>query len=446
MAQVTRRKLLKLSGAGAVAAKAGGIAAILATGRAPAYAQATTVHWIRWNDFVPASDTLLRRELLPECEKATGIKVNLETVNGNDLQPRITSAIQSGAGPDLFMLFNNHPHLYAASAVDLSDIAEDIGKTQGGWYKVSQGNCNDGKKWLSMPFCIVGAMNAYRKSWYDEVGHTKYPETWDEYRDAGKKLKAKGHPLGQALGHSFGDPPTFAYPLMWSFGGNEVDESGKVTINSKETIESVKFMTAMWKEAFDEGGLAWDDSSNNRAFLSGTISSTLNGASIYIESTRKPDQYKTEKGAALHTDILHAPLPKGPAGPVRDAHLRVAPDAELLEEPEGGEGLPALAAHAGELREVVQLAEGLRHRPDGRVGEEQDVGGEPRHAAVQGRRQARRAARPQGAAQPEGRRGAVEIRRHRHVRQGDPGRHRRGGGRLGRERAEEGLRLSLTPA
>jgi multiple sugar transport system substrate-binding protein len=48
---------------------------------------------------------------------------------------------------------------------------------------------------------------------------------------------------------------------MWSFGGNEVDESGKVTINSKETIESVKFMTAMWKEAFDEGGLAWDDSS-----------------------------------------------------------------------------------------------------------------------------------------------------------------------------------------
>ncbi|MFL4989216.1 MAG: ABC transporter substrate-binding protein, partial [Microvirga sp.] len=266
MAQVTRRKLLKLSGAGAVAAKTGGIAAILATGRAPAYAQTPTVHWIRWNDFVPASDQLLRRELLPECEKAIGVKVNLETVNGNDLQPRITSAIQSGAGPDLFMLFNNHPHLYAASAVDLSDVAEDVGKTQGGWYKVSSGNCSDGKKWLSMPFCIVGAMNAYRKSWFEEVGYSKYPETWDEFRDAGKKLKAKGHPIGQALGHSFGDPPTFAYPLMWSYGGAEVDESGKVVINSKETIESVKYMVALWKEACDEGGLAWDDSSNNRAF------------------------------------------------------------------------------------------------------------------------------------------------------------------------------------
>jgi multiple sugar transport system substrate-binding protein len=314
MARITRRKLLKLSGAGAVAANTGGLAGILASGRAPAYAQATIVHWLRWNDFVPASDQLLRRELLPEAEKAIGVKVNFETVNGNDLQPRITSAIQSGAGPDLIMLFNNHPHLYAASAVDLSDVAEDVGKNQGGWYKVSQGNCNDGRKWLSMPFAIIGAMNAYRKSWFEEVGYSKYPETWDQYRDAGKKLKAKGHPFGQALGHSFGDPPTFAYPLMWSFGGSEVDESGKVSINSKETIESVKFMTAMWKDAFDEGGLAWDDSSNNRAFLSGTISTTLNGASIYIESLRKADQYKTEKGAQLKTDILHAPLPKGPAG------------------------------------------------------------------------------------------------------------------------------------
>ena len=41
---------------------------------------------------------------------------------------------------------------------------------------------------------------------------------------------------------------------------------------------------------------------------------TLNGASIYIELLRNPDRYISEKGAQLKTDILHAPLPKGPAG------------------------------------------------------------------------------------------------------------------------------------
>src|SRR5262245_6709089 len=189
MARISRRKFLKVSGSGAVAAKAGGITGILAAGRAPAHAQGTTVQWLRWNDFVPASDQLLRQSLLPEAEKALGFKVSLETVNGNDLQPRITAGIQSGAGADLIMLFNNHPHLYAASAVDLSDVAEKVASAQGGFYDISKGNANDGKKWLSMPFCIVGAMIAYRKSWFEEVGYNKFPETWEQYRDAGKKLK-----------------------------------------------------------------------------------------------------------------------------------------------------------------------------------------------------------------------------------------------------------------
>jgi multiple sugar transport system substrate-binding protein len=315
MARVTRRKLLKLSGAGALAAKTGGMAGILATGTAPAYAQATTVHWLRWNDFVPASDQLLRKEMLPEAEKALGIKITFETVNANDLQPRITSAIQSGTGPDLIMLNNNHPQLYSASCVDLTELVEAIGKAEGGHYPLVKANSADGNKWISMPWAIIGGMIAYRKSWFEDVGAATFPETWEVYRQVGAKLKAKGRPIGQTLGHTFGDAPTFSYPFLWSWGGKEVEADGKtVVINTKETIESVRFMTAFWKEAHDEGGLAWDDTNNNRAFLSQTICATLNGASIYIEALRNPDKYITEKGAQLKTDILHAPLPRGPAG------------------------------------------------------------------------------------------------------------------------------------
>src|SRR5213075_1586292 len=113
----------------------------------------------------------------------------------------------------------------------------------------------------------------------------------------------------------FGDAPAFTYPYLWSWGGKEVEADGKtVVLNSPATVESVKFMVAFWKDAHDEGGLAWDDSNNNRAFLSGTCSATLNGASIYIEALRKPDTYKTEAGGQLKDDILHAALPKGPGG------------------------------------------------------------------------------------------------------------------------------------
>ena len=60
MTKLHRRRLLQLSGAGAAAAATGGLAGILASGRAPAFGQALTVHWVRWSDFVPASDVFLK--------------------------------------------------------------------------------------------------------------------------------------------------------------------------------------------------------------------------------------------------------------------------------------------------------------------------------------------------------------------------------------------------
>src|SRR5205823_5760284 len=102
------------------AAGGGGLATILATGRAPAYAQGTAVHWLRWADFVPASDQLLKGKITQECQKATGIKLTVETINANDLQARITSSIQSGTGPDIIMALGSWPQLYAESVADVA--------------------------------------------------------------------------------------------------------------------------------------------------------------------------------------------------------------------------------------------------------------------------------------------------------------------------------------
>jgi multiple sugar transport system substrate-binding protein len=197
MARIDRRRLLKLSGAGAVAASTGGIAGILTSGRAPAYGQATSIHWLRWSDFVPASDQLLRNKIVPQCEKDIGIKLTLETVNANDIQARVTSAVQSGSGPDIIMVVNNWPRLYEASVADVSDVAEEIGRAQGGYYDIATQIDNVGGKWIGVPWAIGGGLLTNRKSWFAEIGYSegKFPGTWEEYRAAGKKLKAGGRPL-----------------------------------------------------------------------------------------------------------------------------------------------------------------------------------------------------------------------------------------------------------
>ncbi len=317
MQHTSRRRFLRLSGAGAAAASTGGLAGILASGRAPAYAQGTTLHWLKFVDFVPVSDQVLRGKISAECKKALGITLEVETINGDGVQARISSAIQSQTGPDILMAVNNWAQLYADSAVDVSDIAEAIGKAQGGYYDTAHDVANDGKKWIAVPFTILGVMPVNRTSWFSEIGRgpDKFPQTWDEYRAAGKLLKPKQRPLGQTLAHAFGDGPAFWYPYLWSWGGKEVEADGKtVVLNSKETVESVKFAVPFWKECYDEGGLSWDDAGNNRAFLSNTISSTNNGASIYLLAKSKPDSYQTENGKPIKDDVFHAPLPAGPGG------------------------------------------------------------------------------------------------------------------------------------
>jgi multiple sugar transport system substrate-binding protein len=316
MPRINRRKLLQLSGASTMAAGSG-LAGILASGRAPAYAQGTALHWLKFVDFVPVSDQLLKGRLKEECQKALGISLTVETINGDGVQARITSAIQAKTGPDIMMAVNNWAQLYAASVADVSDIAEEVGKAQGGYFETAHAVANDGKKWIAMPFTILGVLYVNRTSWFAEEGITpeKFPTTWEDYRAAGKKLKAKNRPLGQTLAHAFGDGPAFWYPYLWSWGGKEVEADGKtVVLNSKETVESVKFATGFWKDAFDEGGMSWDDAGNNRAFLSNTISSTSNGASIYLLARSKPDNYMSETGKPLKDDCFHAPLPRGPAG------------------------------------------------------------------------------------------------------------------------------------
>ena len=316
MRHIHRRRLLQLAGAGTLAA-GGGMTGILASGRAPAFAQGTALHWLKFVDFVPVSDQLLKGKIKDDCKKALGIDLTIETINGDGVQARITSAIQSGNGPDIMMAASNWAQLYADSLVDMSDLAEARGKAEGGYFETAKAVANDGKRWIAMPFTILGVLFANRTSWFADVGISpdKFPATWDEYRAVGKQMKAKNRPYGQTLAHAFGDGPAFWYPYLWSWGGNEVEADGKtVALDSQATIESVKFAVAFWKECFDEGALSWDDAGNNRAFLANTISSTSNGASIYLLAKAKADTYMTEKDKPLKDDIFHSPLPKGPAG------------------------------------------------------------------------------------------------------------------------------------
>jgi multiple sugar transport system substrate-binding protein len=204
-----------------------------------------------------------------------------------------------------------------------------------------------------MPHTVIPNQLVNRTSWFADIGVTadNFPQRWDAYRDIGKKLKDKNRPYGQTLAHTFGDAPNFWYPYPWAWGGKEVEADGKtVALNTKETLESVKYAVEFWKDCYDGGGgTSWDGAGNNRAFLASTISSTQNGASIYLLARAKADTYLTETGKPIKDGTCHAPLPRGPAGHFSFSRAVLEHHPRLFKEPEGREGLPALVSLEGDL-------------------------------------------------------------------------------------------------
>ena len=283
---------------------------------APAAPRGTSLSMLQWSHFVPEGDQYFDK-WAAEWGKKNNVEVKIEHINANDIPARLAAHVQSKAGPDIIQYLFNWAWLYPDAMVDVSDVADKLGKDLGGWYKDIESYARPGGVWKAIPFSFYGQVINYRADWFKEA-NIAIPKTMDDVIDMAKKLKAAGHPFGQALGHSFSDPRVWWYPWLWSFGGKEVLEDGKtVALDSPETLEAVTKAVELF-QSMVPGTLSWDDNSNNRAFLAGQIGATTNAASIYFTSKRERAQReadkKTNPAIAAPADIEHTVLPAGKAG------------------------------------------------------------------------------------------------------------------------------------
>ena len=179
-------------------------------------------------------------------------------------------------GADVAVGVEFDTYLYAARLEDVTDLANEIGQTYGGWYDVAKAACMVGGRWKSL--CIGQAPAAwnYRVDHFAAAGINAFPDTFDDLLTAAKTLHARGTPIGMTLGHASGDGRSTNYPVLWGFGGQEFAEDGRtVTLDSPQTLRAVEWYAEIYKY-FIPGTTAWLDADNNQAFLASKISATVN--------------------------------------------------------------------------------------------------------------------------------------------------------------------------
>src|SRR5262249_517999 len=189
----------------------------------PEEAKPSAITFVRDSLYVKNFDEHFTKVMIPAYQKATGIKIDYQIqAAGGSAVPQLVSMVENKTGADLAWV--QQEWLYRDALVDVSDIAEAVGKEQGGWYHDINSLSRDNGKWKSVPQANIGQCMVYRKDWFDEAGIKKFPETWDEFLEAGIKLKAKGHPYGMSMGHGFADNYSWLYPLLWSYGVTVMDK------------------------------------------------------------------------------------------------------------------------------------------------------------------------------------------------------------------------------
>lgn len=306
----SRRKIL-LAGAGAVAAPSIISSAALSQGAGKFTPEkGATLRVLRPTKFVDPDEAIFR-ENTEAFAKATGVQVRVDFAGWEDLRPQTAVSANTGAGPDVVVGWTDDPHIYADKLVDMTDLAGYLGDTYGGWYPLAEryGKKHGTNQWICIPMGGSGGPAVYRQSWVKEAGFDGVPKDLDGFLKLAQALKKINHPSGFALGNAVGDGNSFCNWLVWSHGGFMVDEAGKVSINSKETIAALKYGRELY-QTFIPGTLSWNDTSNNKALTAGEIGLTQNGVSLYFSIKNSKDADTAKIGA----DLNHARMPIGPVG------------------------------------------------------------------------------------------------------------------------------------
>ena len=319
MSRISRRNVMKQCAALAVSSA---LVPFDLLGWAKAWAQAAPwkpeagaqLSMLRWKYFVQSEDDAFIA-LLDAFTKATGVKVAVSRELYEDVQPKASVAANTGTGPDLFWGLYSLPHLFPQKCLDVSDVATYLGGKYGGWtdsaviYGKGTGNI-----WIDIPICYTGILLNYRTSSLTKAGMSKFPVTTAEFLEYAKATKRNNTPGGLALGHASGDGNAWVHWCLWAHGGNLVDKSDKIIINSPETEAALVYAKQLYENMIP-GVVSWNDASNNKAFLAGEIHWTGNGISIYAAAQKDP----TKKEIA--EDMNYANWPIGPVGRPTEFHL-----------------------------------------------------------------------------------------------------------------------------
>jgi multiple sugar transport system substrate-binding protein len=279
-----------------------------------ARAQQRTLKILQWKHFVPSYDEWFNKKYVKEWGEANDTEVIVDNVGLGDITKHVAAEAEAQEGHDLVMLLEP-PAIHEDQVIDHREIYEECQRRFGTAPDFAIKSTYNPRTDKYFGFCnaFLPAVLTYRKDLWDAIGAR--PDSWEDVRRGGRQIKLLHEsPVGISLAPEPNSNHTMR-AIMYSFGSAVQTADGNPVLKSKQTLEAIKYVKALYQEAMIEEVLTWNPTSNNSFMVAGTGSLTLDTMSIVRASE------KLERPFAK--DLRLAKTPEGPAG-------RLAPSFSIV--------------------------------------------------------------------------------------------------------------------
>jgi multiple sugar transport system substrate-binding protein len=297
---MSRRRLLKAGGA---AALLGGAAPRL-LGSRRARANQRTLKILKWRHGVPTYDEWFIGTYIKNWSAENDTEVIVDNVGYAEVKNQAMVETERQQGHDLVM-FLTPGAPYEAQVIDHREIYEECERRYGkvAEFGVKSTHNSRTNKHFALALGYQPAVITYRKDLWDAVGAA--PDTWDDILTGGRRIKLlNDKPVGFSLAAETNCEWTLR-AIMYCFGSAEQDDGGHPALNSRATLEAIKYVKALYEEAMPPEVLTWDVLSNDQFVLNGDGCLTLD--------TLSPIRGGERLGLTIADDIRLARMPEGPA-------------------------------------------------------------------------------------------------------------------------------------
>jgi len=304
---LSRRDLLKQGAAGAAALGAAGAGAPFAFAGPMKFKNKQLkgdLSIIQWVHFVPAYDDWFDNTWCKQWGEKNDVQVKVEHINNTLLDTRAAAEVAAQQGHDLFM--NLHPMAaYEDQVINHASIVKEIESKVGKYSQLGKLSTYNPKtkKYFAVSDNYVPDPVIWRRDLWNGIGEAPY--TWDHVRKAAPKLKGIGHPIGIGQSQEL-DSNMALLAFMMCFGSFVQNEHNAPILNTKKTVNAVKFMADIYNRGETADIFGWNPASNNNFLYSGQASMILNA----ISATRTPE----DQHLPFADDLAIWPIPIGPHG------------------------------------------------------------------------------------------------------------------------------------